>query len=82
MYTIYHNPRCTKSREALALLEASGVPLTVIRYLETPPDAGTVSDLLGKLGVTVRGLLRIRLRAPSSSSPTPSGSLSRATRSS
>lgn len=58
MYTIYHNPRCTKSREALALLEASGVPLTVVRYLDTPPDAGTVSTLLGKLGMTARGLLR------------------------
>ena len=58
MYTIYHNPRCSKSRDALALLEEARVPLTVIRYLETPPDAGTVSDLLGKLGVTARGLLR------------------------
>lgn len=58
MYTIYHNPRCSKSREALALLEDAGVPLTVIRYLETPPDADMVSALLGKLGVTVRDLLR------------------------
>lgn len=58
MYTIYHNPRCSKSREALALLEDAGVPLTVIRYLETPPDADMVSALLGKLGVTARGLLR------------------------
>lgn len=58
MYTIYHNPRCSKSREALTLLENARVQLTVIRYLETPPDADTVSDLLGKLGVTARGLLR------------------------
>lgn len=58
MYTIYHNPRCSKSREALTLLENAGVQLTVIRYLETPPDAGTVSDLLGKLGMTARELLR------------------------
>ncbi len=58
MYTIYHNPRCSKSREALALLEEAGVPLTVVRYLDTPPDAGTVSIILGKLGMTARDLLR------------------------
>ena len=58
MYTIYHNPRCSKSREALGLLEQAGVPLTVVRYLDTPPDAGTLSALLGKLGMTARELLR------------------------
>lgn len=58
MYTIYHNPRCSKSREALALLEAEGVPLTVVRYLETPPDAATLQMLLHKLGVSARDLLR------------------------
>lgn len=60
MYTIYHNPRCSKSREALALLETEGVPLTIVRYLDTPPDAGTLKALLRKLGVSARELLRTK----------------------
>jgi arsenate reductase-like glutaredoxin family protein len=39
--TLYHNPRCSKSRGALELLEARGLP-TIVRYLETPPDAATL----------------------------------------
>jgi len=58
MYTIYHNPRCSKSREALALLEAEGVPLTIVRYLDTPPDAIALKALLRKLGGSARELLR------------------------
>lgn len=56
--TLYHNPRCSKSRGALELLEARGLAPTVVRYLETPPDAATLRTLLGKLGVGARQLLR------------------------
>ncbi|MEA3234980.1 arsenate reductase (glutaredoxin) [Pseudomonas mosselii] len=56
--TLYHNPRCSKSRGALELLEARGLTPTVVRYLETPPDAATLEQLLGKLGIGARQLLR------------------------
>ncbi|MBF8780768.1 arsenate reductase (glutaredoxin) [Pseudomonas fulva] len=54
----YHNPRCSKSRAALELLEQRGLAPTVVRYLETPPDAATLQGLLGKLGIGARQLLR------------------------
>jgi arsenate reductase len=56
--TLYHNPRCSKSRSALELLEARGLAPTIVRYLETPPDAATLKTLLDKLGITPRQLLR------------------------
>ncbi|MDV9033536.1 arsenate reductase (glutaredoxin) [Pseudomonas sp. RAC1] len=56
--TLYHNPRCSKSRGALELLEARGLAPTIVRYLETPPDAATLHALLGKLGIGARQLLR------------------------
>lgn len=56
--TLYHNPRCSKSRGALELLEARGLAPTIVRYLETPPDAATLRALLGKLGIGARQLLR------------------------
>ncbi|KIU49372.1 arsenate reductase [Pseudomonas putida] len=56
--TLYHNPRCSKSRGALELLEARGLTPGVVRYLETPPDAATLKALLGKLGIGARQLLR------------------------
>ncbi|SDB46732.1 arsenate reductase [Pseudomonas sp. NFACC23-1] len=56
--TLYHNPRCSKSRGALELLEARGLTPTVVRYLETPLDATQLERLLGKLGTTARQLLR------------------------
>ncbi|WP_248919026.1 arsenate reductase (glutaredoxin) [Pseudomonas entomophila] len=56
--TLYHNPRCSKSRGALELLEARGLAPTIVRYLETPPDAATLAQLLGKLGIDARQLLR------------------------
>lgn len=56
--TLYHNPRCSKSREALAMLEARGLAPTVVRYLETPPDADTLRALLKALGLSARQLLR------------------------
>ncbi len=56
--TIYHNPRCSKSRETLALLEARGLQPLVIEYLKTPPSAPELSALLKKLGMKAEQLLR------------------------
>lgn len=56
--TLYHNPRCSKSRGALELLEARRLTPTVVRYLETPLNAAQIKALLGKLGITARQLLR------------------------
>lgn len=55
---IYHNPRCSKSRQALSLLEQQGVDIDVILYLETPPDAASLSELLQLLGMSARDLMR------------------------
>lgn len=56
--TLYHNPRCSKSRGALELLEARGLSPSVVRYLETPPTAAQLTDLLAKLKISARQLLR------------------------
>jgi len=56
--TLYHNPRCSKSRGALELLEAHGLVPTVVRYLETPLSAAQLKALLAKLGLSARQLLR------------------------
>jgi len=56
--TLYHNPRCSKSRGALELLEARGLTPSIVRYLETPPSAGELQGLLAKLGLSARQLLR------------------------
>lgn len=58
MVTLYHNPRCSKSREALELLQARGIEPTVVRYLDTPPDAAALRQLLRQLGLPARELLR------------------------
>jgi arsenate reductase len=58
MFTLYHNPRCSKSREALELLQARGIDPEIVRYLETPPDAATLKKLLRLLGISARELLR------------------------
>jgi arsenate reductase len=55
---LYHNPRCSKSRGALELLEARGLAPVVVRYLETPLNAAEIQALLGKLGIGARQLLR------------------------
>jgi arsenate reductase len=56
--SIFHNPRCSKSRGALELLEERGIQPQIIRYLETPPSAAELKVLLGKLGIGARQLLR------------------------
>ena len=61
--TIYHNPRCSKSRQTLALLEEQGITPTVIAYLETPPDAATLRSILNALGRSPRELMRTKEEA-------------------
>ena len=56
--TIYHNPRCTKSRQTLALLKENGVEPTVIEYLQDPPDEAMLRRLLNKLGMKPHELIR------------------------
>lgn len=56
--TIYHNPRCSKSRQTLKLLQDRQVSLDVIEYLKTPPSAKTLSSILNKLGMEPRELMR------------------------
>lgn len=56
--TLYHNPRCSKSRAALDLLREHGVEPTVVDYLNDPPDAATLRGLVARLGVPPRALLR------------------------
>lgn len=50
-YVIYHNPRCSKSRQTLALLEERGIAPEIVLYLQTPPDAATLRKLVSKLGL-------------------------------
>jgi len=56
--TIYHNPRCSKSRQTLSLLEEQNVSVTIIEYLKTPPTAAEIKSLLKKLRLDARGLMR------------------------
>lgn len=56
--TIYHNPKCTKSRETLVLLQEKGIKPKVIEYLKTPPDAATLKKLVKLLGIGPRDLMR------------------------
>jgi arsenate reductase len=56
--TFYHNPRCSKSRAALELLQTKGITPRVIRYLEAPPDFDTLATLIEKLHITPRELIR------------------------
>ncbi len=54
----YHNPRCSKSREALKLLQEKGIEPQVVEYLKTPPDADTLDAILQELGLEPRELMR------------------------
>ncbi|MDD2660122.1 MAG: arsenate reductase (glutaredoxin) [Methylococcales bacterium] len=55
---IYHNPRCGKSRQTLKLLQEQSIDLEVIEYLKTPPSAEELNDILQKLGMEPRELMR------------------------
>ena len=58
--TIYHNPRCTKSRETLELLRARGIEPTVVEYLKTPPSPAELTAILAKLGKGPRAVTRAK----------------------
>jgi arsenate reductase (glutaredoxin) len=55
---IYHNPRCSKSRATLALLEENDVNPEIIYYLDSPPNKEELTELLNKLGIGIRDLIR------------------------
>ncbi|MCF8474399.1 MAG: arsenate reductase (glutaredoxin) [Emcibacter sp.] len=56
--TIFHNPKCSKSRETLALIEKQGIKPTIIEYLKDIPTASMLSDILDKLDMEPRDLMR------------------------
>jgi arsenate reductase len=58
--TIFHNPRCSKSRQALELLRDRGVEPQIVEYLKTPPDAATLAQVLDLLGMEPRALMRTK----------------------
>ena len=58
MTKIYHNPRCTKSRAALELLEPRGIPFEVVKYLDDPPSEKELRQIIRMLGIKPRELVR------------------------
>ena len=56
--TIYHNPRCSKSRQTLSLLQEKSININVIEYLKTPPDLSQLKQILKQLGYEPRQLMR------------------------
>lgn len=60
MTTIWHNPKCSKSREALKLLEEKGADFEIFKYLDTPPSRDEIVELLSKLGISARELMRTK----------------------
>ena len=59
--TIYHNPNCGTSRNTLALIKYQGIEPSIIYYLDNPPDETTLRDLITKMGITPRQLLRVNV---------------------
>ena len=57
---IYHNPRCSKSRNAMELLKEQGVEAEVVKYLETPPSKDEIVEILKMLGISARELMRTK----------------------
>ncbi len=58
--TIWHNPKCSKSRSAAALLEEKGVEAEVVKYLDTPPTKDELKEMLKMLGISARDLMRTK----------------------
>jgi len=56
--TIYHNPRCSKSRQALSILEGAGIDVSIVEYLKLPPTAARLLELAKMLGMPLADLLR------------------------
>ena len=59
---IYHNPRCSKSRQTLQLIENRGIEPKITRYLDTPPDEATLEGILEMLNLEPRDLMRKKER--------------------
>lgn len=57
-FTLYHNPRCSKSRQTLELLQQHGIDPDIVLYLENPPTKKQLKELLKKLGIKPRDLVR------------------------
>ena len=60
MLTIYHNPRCSKSRQTLALIEAANAEVEIVEYLKNPPSVETLTNLLALLNVEARAMMRTK----------------------
>lgn len=60
MIKIYHNPRCRKSREGLAVLQGAKVKFEIIKYLDTPPSAVELKEILKKIGIKPIELVRTK----------------------
>ena len=58
--TIYHNPRCSKSRQTLQLLQDRGIEPEIVEYLKTPPSPEQLDAVLAKLGMEPRALMRTK----------------------
>lgn len=58
LVTIYHNPKCSKSRQTLALLEERDLELRIVPYLESPPSKSELTDIVKMLGVTAADIVR------------------------
>ena len=58
--TIMHNPRCSKSREALKIVEENGINAEIVKYLETPPTKEEIKELLKMLDINARDLMRTK----------------------
>jgi len=58
MTTIYHNPRCSKSRASLEMLESKGIKAEIVRYLDSPPSGTELKEILAKLGLQAEQIVR------------------------
>ncbi len=59
-YTIWHNPRCSKSRQTMGILEEKGIEAEVVKYLDATPSAESIKEVLKKLGISARELMRTK----------------------
>jgi arsenate reductase (glutaredoxin) len=57
-FTVYHNPKCTKSRATLALLQERGIEPRIVEYLKTPPSTAELRNIVAKLGMSPEQLVR------------------------
>ncbi len=58
--TLYHNPRCSKSRQTLALLEEQECEINIVEYLKTPPNSAELAEILNKLNLKPKELMRTK----------------------